>query len=63
MEIASCTALIAAAEHLGETKVAQGCQQNLQEEVAMAEWLNSHLPGTTRAFLDRAAAGDPAARR
>lgn len=63
MEIASYTALIAAAEHLGETKVAQVCQQNLQEEIAMAEWLNSHLPGTTRDFLDRAAAGDPAAKR
>jgi len=63
MEIASYTALIAAAEHLGETKVAQVCQQNLQEEIAMAEWLNSHLPGTTRDFLDRAAAGDPGAKR
>ena len=63
MEIASYTALIAAAEHLGETKIAQACQQNLQEEIAMAEWLNNHLPGTTRAFLDRAAAGDPSAKR
>ena len=29
----------------------------------MAEWLNSHLPETTRAFLDRAASDDPAAKR
>lgn len=63
MEIASYTALIAAAEHLGETRVAQVCQQNLQEEIAMADWLNTHLPGTTRDFLDRAAAGDPTAKR
>lgn len=63
MEIAAYTALIASAEHLGETKVAQVCRQNLQEEIAMAEWLSTHLPGTTRAFLDRAAAGDPAAKR
>ena len=63
MEIAAYTSLIAAAEHLGEPRVAQVCQQNLQEEIAMAEWLNSHLPGTTRDFLDRAAAGDPTAKR
>jgi ferritin-like metal-binding protein YciE len=63
MEIASYTALIAAAEHLGEAQIAQACQQNLQEEIAMAEWLSSHLPATTRAFLDRAAAGDPGAKR
>ena len=63
MEIAAYTAIIAAAEHLGETKVAEAARTNLQEEVAMADWLSSHLPGTTRAFLDRAAAGDPAAKR
>lgn len=63
MEIAAYTTLIAAAEHLGETKVAQVAKANLQEEIAMAEWLNSYLPETTRAFLDRAAAGDPAAKR
>ncbi|MBV0893342.1 DUF892 family protein [Paracoccus sp. Z118] len=63
MEIASYTALIAAAEHLGEAEVVRACQANLKEEVAMADWLASHLPATTRAFLDRANAGDPAAKR
>ncbi|MRX49204.1 DUF892 family protein [Paracoccus sp. S-4012] len=63
MEIASYRVLIAAAEHLGEMRVAEACKANLQEEIAMAEWLASHLPGTTRDFLDRAAAGDKDAKR
>ena len=63
MEIASYRSLIAAAEHFGETRVVQACQANLQEEVAMAQWLDSQLPAITHAFLDRAAAGDPAAKR
>lgn len=63
MEIAAYTAIIAAAEHLGEAQAAEVARANLQEEIAMADWLSSHLPGTTRAFLDRAAAGDPAAKR
>ena len=47
-----------AAGHPGKTKVARVCQQDLQKKIAMAEWLNSHPPGTACAFLDHAAAGD-----
>ena len=54
MEIASYTMLIAAAETAGETEIARTCEQNLREEIAMAEWLKNHLGPTTRTFLSRA---------
>ena len=54
---------VALAEDPGETKAAQACRQNLQAKTAMAEWLIGHLPWTIRAFPNRAAAGDPSARR
>ncbi|MBZ9965720.1 DUF892 family protein [Mesorhizobium sp. B292B1B] len=53
MEIASYTILIAAAKSLGEAEVAQVCDENLREEVAMADWLKSHIPATTEQFLAR----------
>ncbi|MCF6125754.1 ferritin-like domain-containing protein [Mesorhizobium sp. M7A.F.Ca.CA.001.07.2.1] len=54
MEIASYTILIAAAKSLREAEVAQVCEENLREEVAMADWLKSHIPTTTEQFLARA---------
>ena len=63
METAARAPLIALAEDPGETKAAQACRQNLQAKTAMAEWLIGHLPWTIRAFPNRAAAGDPSARR
>jgi ferritin-like metal-binding protein YciE len=63
MEIASYTALIAAAEAQGDAELARICKENLREEVAMAEWLVSHLPSTTTQFLQRAATRSDAARR
>lgn len=53
MEIASYTMLIAAARSLGETEIARVCEQNLNEEIAMADWLQKHLPATTEQFLAR----------
>lgn len=44
MEIASYTILIAAAESLGETEVVRACEENLREEVSMAEWLKTIFP-------------------
>src|SRR5690606_5328156 len=41
-EISAYKMLVAAAEHFGDTRVAQACNANLQEEIAMAEWLDSH---------------------
>ncbi len=63
MEIASYTILIAAAEHLGETEIARVCNQNLREEVAMADWLKSNLQPTTAKFLSRAETDSESAKR
>jgi ferritin-like metal-binding protein YciE len=53
MEIASYTILIAAAKAAGEDEIAGICERNLSEEVAMAQWLQDHLPPTTKRFLSR----------
>ncbi|MER9331525.1 DUF892 family protein [Mesorhizobium sp. M0488] len=63
MEIASYTILIAAARSLGETEVAQVCEENLREEVAMADWLKDHLPATAEQFLARADTESESAKR
>ena len=43
-EIAAYTALIAAAEHAGETEVARLCRLNRGEDEEMAEWLDAQIP-------------------
>ena len=43
-EIASYTALIQAAQDLGEQQTARVCQQILQEEQEMAHWIQQNLP-------------------
>lgn len=53
MEIASYTALIAAAEALGDTETQRVCEQILEEEKAMSQWLAEHLPEVVREFLVR----------
>ncbi|MER9445743.1 DUF892 family protein [Mesorhizobium sp. M0340] len=63
MEIASYTILIAAARSLGETEVLRACEENLREEVAMADWLKSRLPSTAEQFLARAEADSDSAKR
>ncbi|WP_394892209.1 ferritin-like domain-containing protein [Mesorhizobium sp. AaZ16] len=63
MEIASYTILIAAAEAVGEKDVVQVCEQNLREEIAMADWLKTHLGPTTTKFLNRAEADSDSAKR
>ncbi|GLS30762.1 Ferritin-like metal-binding protein YciE [Mesorhizobium albiziae] len=63
MEIASYSILAAAAEALGETDVARVCEENLREEVAMAEWLKNNLAPTTQLFLSRANADRDSAKR
>jgi ferritin-like metal-binding protein YciE len=47
-EIASYRSLIVAAEEAGHPKIARICQQILEEEEAMAEWLEDHLPKAVR---------------
>lgn len=51
MEIASYTMLIAAARTVNEEEIAQLCEQNLQEEIEMAQWLKENLGATTQKFL------------
>lgn len=52
-EIASYTALIAAAKAAGEPDVAQVCADILTQEEAMAAWLLENLPLLTEEFLVR----------
>lgn len=52
MEIASYKILIAAARHLGDTETARVCEEILQEEIAMAKWLEENLERLTDRFLD-----------
>ncbi|WP_370515338.1 DUF892 family protein [Paracoccus sp. S-4012] len=53
LEIAFYRVLIAAAEQLDKSEAARACRTNLQEEIAMAKWLEEQLPAITHAFLDR----------
>ena len=43
-EVATYTALIAAAEHAGEAEVARLCRLNRGEDEDMAEWLDAQIP-------------------
>lgn len=52
-EIASYKALIKAADMASQPEVSQICKEILQEEIAMADWLSSHLDDTTQQFLER----------
>lgn len=54
-EIANYTALITAAEQIGDQEMKRLLQENLREEQEMADWLLNHLPGVTRTFLNRQA--------
>ncbi|WP_252106180.1 MULTISPECIES: ferritin-like domain-containing protein [unclassified Halomonas] len=56
-EIASYKAIIKAADHAKEAEISQICRESLEEEVAMATWLNKHFDETTRVFLERSQDG------
>lgn len=43
-EVAAYTALIAAAEHAGESEIARLCRLNRGEDEDMAEWLDAQIP-------------------
>jgi ferritin-like metal-binding protein YciE len=51
LEIASYTALIAAAEVDNQAEIAAICTEILAQEREMADWLASHFPATTEKFL------------
>lgn len=54
-EIASYSALMSAAQELGDQKIVQVCQQILQEERDMANWIQQNLPTLVRQCLLQAA--------
>jgi ferritin-like metal-binding protein YciE len=53
MEIASYKILIAAAEKVGDFETKRGCEEALQQEREMVDWLEQTIPGITLRFLDR----------
>ena len=50
-EIAAYKSLIMLAELNGHAPAASTLQQSLQEEIAMAEWLDRHIAPTTQRFV------------
>lgn len=61
-EIASYRSLIQAAEQVGDDEVKRVCEQNLEEEVEMASWLEKNLPVVTADFLQRQETGQKSKR-
>jgi ferritin-like metal-binding protein YciE len=55
-EIACYTSLIEAAELAGHSEIVEICRGILDEEEAMAEWLESQIPDVTRTVLQQVAA-------
>lgn len=54
-EVAAYTALIAAAEEVGEPDVAALCRENLHDDQLMAAWLENHLPTVVTQTLQKLA--------
>ena len=56
-EIASYKSLLVMADAVGQTGAKAALTKSLNEEIAMAEWIDQHLADTTRRFLQRSLAG------
>jgi ferritin-like metal-binding protein YciE len=56
-EIASYKSLLTMAEHAGFNRFSSGLQQNLDEELAMASWIDETLPLVTRRYQELYVAG------
>jgi ferritin-like metal-binding protein YciE len=50
-EVAAYTALVAAAEELGEMEVARLCEENRREDQLMAAWFERQIPTAVAAVL------------
>ncbi len=59
-EIAAYTSLIAAAQAAGHSQAVGVLQQNLDEEMRMAEWLQRAIPGVTERHIALRDAGERA---
>ncbi|MFM0556568.1 ferritin-like domain-containing protein [Paraburkholderia sediminicola] len=62
-ELASYTALIAAARAVGDAKAVQCCEQMLPQELEMGRWLLDYLPDIVAAYMSRSADGRDDAKR
>ncbi len=60
LEIASYTALIAAAKRCGDLETKAACERILPQEQAMAQWLLEHIPSISTEYLQRSASGQEA---
>jgi ferritin-like metal-binding protein YciE len=56
-EIAAYKSLVAMAEACNDRAVAEVCRQNLREEEAMAEFLDSNIEQVPRTYLAKASGG------
>ncbi len=61
-EMAAYKTLIVLAEATGHSGALGGLRKSLQEEEAMARWIDEHLRPTTLRFLERSEAGQTADR-
>jgi len=52
-EVASYTALVTAAEQLGDMETANVCRRIMQEDADMASWLHNNLPVAVRMFMQQ----------
>lgn len=63
LEIATYTALLSAAQTVGDAETVRVCEEILPQEEAMAKWLLENLPELTEEFLVRDATPDVEAKR
>ncbi|MBN3723920.1 ferritin-like domain-containing protein [Burkholderia sp. Ac-20379] len=59
-QVAAYRTLIATARSAGDAATLTVCERILPEEIAMAHWLEQHLPEIVNAYLARAGEGAPA---
>lgn len=57
-EIASYTALIAAAREADQPEIVAACEQILREEEDMADWIRDRLPGIVQGYARSKASAD-----
>ncbi len=62
-EVGNYTSLISAATHLGDHESVPILKQICEQELAMSDWLISHLPELTSQFLARSEDPDTSAKR
>ena len=55
-EVACYKALVHTAEQLGDMQTAQVCRQIMQEDMAMAQWIEQHMPTVINYELQQKAA-------